>query len=520
MSENIKYKHILFVVFSLLITSVWANNNKTGWPGEIIKEGKSELNIVSFGAVGDGKTLNTGVIQKAIDEMSIKGGGMVIVPEGRFLTGAISLKTGVILNLDFNAVILGSIDPFDYIVENKFMNFINADNASNIGITGEGTIDGRGRKLALVIDSLYFAGVWDDPGYNHRRHRPEKRPKLLHFTQSDHILIEGITAKNSASWVLDFDRCNHLTIDKVTVDSDNYWNNDGMDIGDCRNVKITNCYVNSADDGICLKSHHAGYLNDSIYIANCTVRSSASAIKFGTASVGGFRNVKIENIYIFDTFRSAIALESVDGGILENIEISDITANNTGNAIFIKLGHRNSEGKVGTLKNVSIKNVVVQVPFGAPDLKYEIRGPELPFFHNTFPASITGLPAHYVENVSLENIRIIYPGRANNGYAHLPVHRLKDVPENESQYPEFSMFGELPSWGFYVRHVKGLSMKNINMKVLEYDFRPAFVFDDVDGLNLTKIKIEENNNGKQFILKDVQNAKLIVDEYKIQKIGK
>lgn len=516
MTGNIKYKHILFVVFVLLITSAWANKNQTDWHGELSKEGKTELNIISYGAVGDGKTLNTSAIQKAINDVSIKGGGTVIVPKGRFLTGAISLKTGVILNLDFNAVILGSIDPFDYIVDNKFMNFINADNASNIGITGEGTIDGRGRKLALVIDSLYFAGIWDDPGYNQRRHRPEKRPKLLHFTQSNHIVIEGITAKNSASWVLDFDRCNYLTVNKVTVESDNYWNNDGMDIGDCRNVTITNCYVNSSDDGICLKSHHTGYLNDSIYIANCTVRSSASAIKFGTASLGGFRNVKIENINIFDTFRSAIALESVDGGILENIEISDITANNTGNAIFIKLGHRNSEGKVGTLKNVSIKNVVVQVPFGAPDLKYEIRGPELPFFHNTFPASITGLPGHYVENVTLENIRIIYPGRANNGYAHLPVHRLKDVPENESQYPEFSMFGELPSWGFYVRHVKGLSMKNINLKVLEYDFRPAFVFDDVKDLYLNRIKIEDEKKSEPVILRNVLNFQTDLEQENIK----
>jgi hypothetical protein len=509
---------MIFTVLSLIISSVWAANKKTNQPNELSKERKDEVNIVSYGAVGDGKTLNTTAIQKAIDEISSNGGGTVIVPKGRFLAGSISLKTGVTLHLDFNAVVVGSIDPFDYFVENKFMHFINADNASNIGITGEGTIDGRGRKLALVIDSMYHAGAWDDPGYNHRRHRPGKRPKLLHFTQSDHIIIEGIAAKNSASWVLDFDRCNHLTINKVTVDSDDYWNNDGMDIGDCRNVKITNCYVNAADDGICLKSHHTGYLNDSIYIANCTVRSSASAIKFGTASVGGFRNVKIENIYIFDTFRSAIALESVDGGILENIEISDITANNTGNAIFIKLGHRNSEGKVGTLKNVSIKNVVVQVPYGAPDLKYEIRGPELPFFHNTFPASITGLPGHYVENVSLENIRVIYPGRANRGYAQLPLHRLGDVPENEASYPEFHMFGELPSWGFYVRHVKGLSMKNMNLKVLEYDFRPAFVFDDVKDLQLNRIRIEDKKESEQVILRNVLNMQTDVEQENIKLI--
>ena len=477
-----------------------------------------ELNIIDYGARGDGKFLNTTNIQQAIDLAHESGGGVVVIPEGRFLTGCLILKTGVNLKLDFNAVLLGSTNPFDYTSGNEFMNFINAENASNIAITGEGTIDGRGRDLALTIDSLFFAGIWDDPNYNHRRHRPEKRPKLLRFVECEQTLIEGVTVKNSASWVLDFDKCNHLTIDKVTVDSDTYWNNDGMDIGDCRNVRITNCYVNAADDGICLKSHHTGYLNDSIYIANCTIRSSASAIKFGTASVGGFKNVKIENIFIFDTYRSAIALESVDGGVLENIEISDIKANNTGNAIFIKLGHRNKDGKVGTLKNVHIKNVVVQVPFEAPDIKYQIRGPQLPFFHNVFPASITGIPGHYVENVTLENIRIIYPGRANNGYAHLPVHRLKDVPENESTYPEFSMFGELPSWGFYVRHVKGLTMKNIDLKVLEPDFRPAFVFDDVEGLELSRIRVEDHKKSETVILRKVLDIQTDVDKGNIKMV--
>jgi len=463
----------------------------------------ADYNILNFGAVGDGKTLNTKSIQAAIDKVNENGGGRVIIPAGNFVSGCLIIKSGVELHLEKDAVILGSTSPFDYLSGNNLLHFINAENASNIGITGLGTIDGRGRLLALNIDSLFFAGKWDDPGYNYRRHRPERRPKLLHFTQCRNVVLEGFTARRSASWVLDFDRCVNMTIHKVTVDSDDYWNNDGMDIGDCRNVKITECYINSSDDGICLKSHHADAMNDSIYIANCTVRSSASAIKFGTASHGGFKNVKIENIYIFDTFRSAIALESVDGGILENIEINDITANNTGNAIFIKLGHRNVDGKVGTLKNVKISNVVVQVPFGAPDLKYEIRGPELAFFHNTFPASITGLPGHDVENVSLENVRIIYPGRANNGYAHLPVHRLNDVPENESQYPEFSMFGELPSWGFYVRHVKGLSMKNIRVKVEEYDFRPAFVFDDVKNLEMKQIKVEDDKNIQPVIFRNV-----------------
>ena len=390
-----------------------------------------QINIANQGGLGNGVFLNTGIIQNSIDELSQNGGGTIIIPEGIFHCGSIELKSGITLQLNFGAVLLGSTNPDHYFDERGVHNFIEANNAKNIGITGEGIIDGQGRKLALKIDSLFHEEEWEF-GYNFRRHRPNGRPKLLNLRECDNIHLEGFNAKNSANWVLNFDRCSNLIIHRVTVDSDDYWNNDGMDIGDCHNVRITNCHVNSADDGICLKSHHKGHFNDSMYIADCTVRSSASAIKFGTASVGGFKNVKIENIFIYDTFRSAIALESVDGGILENIEISNIYANNTGNAIFIRLGHRNSDGEVGSLRNVKIRDVTAQIPYGAPDLDYDISGPELPFFHNPFPASITGIPGHQVENVSLENIRIIYPDHANPGYAQIPLHRLDDVPESEA----------------------------------------------------------------------------------------
>jgi hypothetical protein len=507
MKQNEIYRFTLMTLFIFSALSLFGGVNGT--------KNNVELNILTFGAKGDGYTLNTKSIQLAIDSAAVLGGGVVVIPEGKFVSGSISLKTGVTLHLNQNGVLLGSTNPFDYVVGGQMKNFINADHANHISITGEGIINGRGRELALRIDSLFYAGKWNDPGYNFRRHRPGKRPRLLHFSECNHVSLEGITARNSANWVLNFDRCRNLTINRITVDSDDYWNNDGIDIEDCKNVRITNCYVNSADDGICLKSN-PGNINDSIYIADCTVRSSASAIKFGTASHGGFKNVKIKNIFVFDTFRSAIALESVDGGDLENIEISDITASNTGNAIFIKLGHRNVDGEIGTLKNVSIKNVTVQVPFGAPDLKYQIRGPELNFFHNPFPASITGLPGHFVENVSLKNIRIIYPGRANKGYAYFPLYRLKDVPESESDYPEFHMFGELPSWGFYVRHVKGLSMKNIRLEVREYDFRPAFVFDDVHGLEMEHINVEGKTEGTQLIFRNVENHKTDLDNTKIK----
>ena len=468
--------------------------------------------------MADGKTLNTQNIQAAIDKASANGGGQVIVPEGRFLTGTIVLKSGVDLHLEKNAILLGSTNPYDYpfmkavLVKNGSTNqrrggLIYSDHQTNIKLTGNGTVDGQGRKLALTIDSLFYVGKLDSSYYNLRRKRPGRRPGNIAFIDCKNVSITGVTIKNAAGWVTTYELCKNLRIDNVRVESDAYWNNDGMDIVDCNNVQVTNCFVNSADDGICLKSETQGVMNDSIYVAHCTVRSSASAVKFGTASIGGFKNVVIKDIKVYDTFRSAIALESVDGGTLENIMVDGITATNTGNAIFVRLGHRNESGPVGILRNITIKNVKVEVPFGRPDINYELRGPALSFFHNTFPSSITGIPGHLVENVTLENIEITYPGRGNDGLAFLPTYRLKDVPEVESEYPEFSMFGELPAWGFYVRHVKGLVLKNISIKAEKPDYRPACVFDDVDGLDLKALKIQEDDNGKQIIFRDVKNPK-------------
>jgi hypothetical protein len=468
------------------------------------------IDITSLGAKGDGITINTSYIQSAIEKVASSGGGKVVIPKGKFITGSIVLKSGVEFNLDENAVLLGSLIPGDYKGFNRGEALILADGQKNISISGMGTIDGQGRKLMLNIDSLYFAGGIEAKYYNLQKRRPYLRPKIIEVDNCKNVLISGITLRNSSFWVQNYALCENLVINNIHVESDVCWNNDGLDIVDSKNVRITNCFVNSADDGICFKSESAYHWNDSIFISNCTVRSSASAIKFGTASSGGFKNVKIENIKIFETFRSAIALELVDGGIIENVEVDNVVAINTGNAVFIRLGHRNEYGEVGAIRNIRIRNMKVQVPWGSPDLNYEIRGPDLPYnaFHNTFPASITGIPGHFVENILLENIEISYPGRGNEGMARIPLYRLNDVPEIEIDYPEFSMFGELPSWGFYIRHVKGLIMKNITLVAREKDFRPAFVLDDVKTVDLELITISKANSSSPVILNNVTESSI------------
>lgn len=479
----------------------------TFWQLSLISQ---DLNILDFGAVPDGKTLNTLAIQTAIDAANEKGGARVIVPEGRFLTGALFMKSGTDLHIQENAVLLGSTNPKNYFKINRWKGLIMSDNQHDLSITGRGEIDGQGRELALHIDSLFYAGLIDSNQYNFVEMRPKYylRPQLIEFVNCKNIVVKNVTLKNAACWVQTHDKCENILIDSVRTESDAYWNNDGIDISDCKNVRITNCYVNSADDGICLKSHDEAYTCDSIYIANCTVRSSASAIKFGTRSHGGFKNVVIENIKVYDTFRSAIAIESVDGGSLENVLVQNIDASNTGNAIFIRLGHRTKKNPVGTLRNITLKNIRVEVAFERPDYAYEIRGPALPFFHNTFPSSITGIPGHPVENVTLENIEIIFPGRGNDGLANMPLSRLDEVPEKIEDYPEFSMFGELPAWGFYVRHVNGLQMKNIKLSIKDPDYRPPLVFDDVNNLDLKSLLILGEQKKHHIILHNTKDVNL------------
>lgn len=467
------------------------------------------FNIQSHGVEEGGQKLCTEGIQTAIDLAHQAKGGKVVIPRGIFLCGSLHLKSNVELHLEKGAVLLGSTNIEDYraISRNGWKALIMADGAENIAISGKGKIDGQGTALALKIDGLFYAGKLDSSLYQLKERRPvaHARPQIIQFVSCRNVSVTDISIHNSASWVQTYDLCDGVILDGIRVESVAYWNNDGIDIIDSKNVRITNCFVNASDDGICLKSYQrAGGLVafcDSIYIAHCTVRSSACAVKLGTSSFGGFRNVVVENIKVYDTYRSAIAIECWEPGLVENIRIENIVASNTGNAIFIRLGQRGifKNYPVGSLRNVVIRNVKVTVPFEQPDRDYDLRGPALPFFHNVFPSSITGIPGYPVQNVHLENITITYPGRGSQRYANMPTHRLWSVPEKIEDYPEFSMFGELPAWALYARHVDGLTMNKIRVRIKRPDYRPAMVFDDVNNLELRDIQISGDKKPEPII---------------------
>src|SRR5436190_15416691 len=396
-----------------------------------------------FGINSDGVTLNTHSIQFAIDYIHEEGGGRLVFDVGRFLTGSIHLKSGVTIHLLEGAVLLGVLNPLDY--DRKGLTaLILCHDQQNIAITGKGVIDGQGREVARNVVELVHKGLIKDAFRNDRPEVPI-RPMLIYFRSCKNIFISDITVRNAAAWVQTYDQCNNLHIDSITVDSRAFWNNDGIDIVDCDSVAITNSYIDSDDDGICLKSHDPNAVCQNILVRNCTIRSSANGIKFGTASLGGFKNIRLINIKVFDTYRSAIALEAVDGGFIENVEVDSLQVLNTGHAVFLRIGER-VKGKKGRLENVRIKNVSVEIAANKPDSGYEYEGPIEDMPRNISPAVvIAGLPDAMITNVIFNNIDVKHPGGGNSLFAKVSLSELNSVPEKSAAYSEFSMFRELPA---------------------------------------------------------------------------
>ncbi|MEX0321875.1 MAG: glycoside hydrolase family 28 protein [Puniceicoccaceae bacterium] len=453
------------------------------------------FNIKAYGAIGDGIDIETKAVQKAIDECNSSGGGVVRVPAGDYVIGTIRLKSNVTLSLDYGASLLGSTDIADYPIESLDDPreggphcLIYAKDAKNITIEGLGIIDGRGTDghfPRMRIDNRN-TGI---------------RPRLLRMDNCENLVFSGITYKRPAFWGIHLVDCRNIHFNAVTVRfRNNNYNNDGLDLDGCENVLIENCDIDSGDDAICLKSSKNPCRN--IVVRGCKVASNTAPLKFGTSSRGGFIDVQVTNCYFYDSPMGAIKLQLVDGGRLENVEISRIVMEDVGNPIFIRLGNRGrtyeepSHGRqsadvepedspVGTLKNIRISDVVAKVTIEDREKVTRATYKNVKVVttpgvtedekSRAGPIMITGIPGHYVENVVLENVKISYPGHGTAEDAK------REVAEDIARYPEQYFFGVLPAWGAYIRHAKNIEFKNVELSLRSADAREKIVQVDVEG---------------------------------------
>jgi hypothetical protein len=271
-------------------------------------------------------------------------------------------------------------------------------------------------------------------------------------------------------------------------------------------VVVRGCDINSEDDGICLKSGDQAC--DDMLVENCRLRSSCNGLKFGTASHAGFKNIVCRNLDIYDTYIAAIALEIVDGGEMENVRISDIKITDGSNPIFVRLGHRNVHGQIGSLHDVTISNVTAHIPNRPAGVFNKFPDATAHRGRRTLmTAGIIGLPGHPVRNVTLQDINLVYGGIGTEAKSGQPdLNSLATVPERTSDYPEISSFGILPAWGFYCRHAEGIRFTNVTLRVEGSDYRPALLCDDAQNIALDGFHVLSAGAEPVIVLNDVQGA--------------
>jgi polygalacturonase len=486
---KLAYKTLLSILLINIFTSAYAD----------------VYQVKNYGAKANGETLDTDAINLAIEAAVKAGGGTVNFSAGTYLSYSIHLKSNVTLYLEQGATILAAepkngigYDAPEQAVQNNYQDFghsnwhnslIWGENLENISILGPGTIFGKG----LTRGGSNRASIGN---------------KAIALKLCRNVILKDFTILFGGHFGILATGVDNLTIDNLKIDT----NRDGMDIDACKNVRISNCTVNSPwDDAICLKSSYAlGYARDTenITITNCQVsgydrgtlingtyqrkeahlvpdkEGPTGRIKFGTESNGGFKNITISNC-VFE-FCRGLALETVDGGILEDISISNITMRDIVNSpIFLRLGGRmrGPEGvEVGELRRINISNVMV---YNAD---------------SHFSTLISGVPGHDIEDVRLSNISIWYK----------PIDSAENkiqviVPEYEKAYPEPEKFGVMPSYGFYIRHAKNIEMNNVEVSFLGKETRPALMLIDVKGILLNNVNAQKSENSAIMVLKNVSN---------------
>ncbi len=415
-------------------------------------------NVFDYGARGDGSTNDQSAIQQAIDACA-GSGGTVVLENGTFLTGQITLASNMTLHIDSTATVLGikSDDESHYphhLLETKYPNRMREDcqrrliygnHVRNVTITGGGTINGQGTHEKWM---------------NVRNLGTEKdRPSILAFVGAANVTVEDITLLYPACWTQVYIESDSITIRNIRVNTGELTpNRDGIDIVDCHHVLIEDCFIQSEDDGICFKSGSEYGCKD-VVVRRCTIDKlnviPGNCIKLGTDGLGSFVDFEFTDLKLINAFaQTAIVLESMDGAVLDNINISNVDIDHCGQAIFILLADRKRtvpgrKPRIGTISNVYFRN---------------IRGRN---FTQQFPSIITGIPGHNLQNITFENLDLIVKGGARTLGPR--------VMEYDGKYPEGNKFGQTNAYGFFVRHADEVTFRNCRISPENPDVRPWLV---------------------------------------------
>ena len=417
----------------------------------------NSVNVCKSGVEPNSDRIQTKEIQAVIDSMK-DSGGTVYFPKGRYVTGTLYLYSDITVYMESGAELLGSGCEENY--EGNYMGaveapsfskcLIYAENTRNVTIKGNGCIDGR---------SVTFKNA---------------RPMLMRFVNCSDLKFENVHIKNAGAWAVHFVRCENIHISGVTLFSRSVSNSDGFDFDSCRDVFISNTKISTGDDSICLKNT-TEIPCENFVISNCILSSDTAGLKIGTSSVTGFKNIVMSNCIFKDCPMGTIKIISVDGALIENIRISDIVMENVGSPLFIRIGRRNmkfdkpiemdyetagreNDEKPGKIRNISISGIIADVTAEK----------------DRAPLMLTGIKDSCIENVRIRNMYVSFPGGGNNEDS------CTVVPEDEFRYPEQSFFGVLPAWGMYARHIRGLSLEDVEFVLKSEDMRCCIVKEDCE----------------------------------------
>ena len=438
--------------------------------------------VTEHGVVADGATLVSDTVQRVIDLCAAEGGGEVVFPAGEYVLATVFLKSGVHVVLEEGATLLGSLNFYDYASHEPIdypayqdashtyfhtSMFVGID-CDDIAIRGAGRIDMR--------------SVWDEDNVRDMVHRGAKTVALKNCR---HVEISGITIDNTTDLAVYFAGCEDVDVFGVKMRV--YI--DGISPDNSKNVRIHDCDVESGDDGIVFKSSYTLNRIDAcrnITVKNCRVKSRCSAIKLGTETNGGFYDITVEDVEVVDTRITAIAIESVDGAMIDGLTLKNIRIQNAGAPIFIHTGARMrgpAGVPIGHIRNVTLENVTAEGPYRpweAIEWNYKtfVAGEKVQAPWNggdQYTSNVCGLAESPLENITLRNVELKVEGGITEWEAN--------VPDNLGKYPEVWVYGKvLPAKGIFFRHVRGLILDNVQVSTYHPDAREDFVFDDVDGL--------------------------------------